>query len=96
MTDGKSEFEKSLLQAEAVAEKYELQLPHVSDLIYRLVKLVRIYDKNIGRLLRISYKQARNIKELNEAVKYMSNFLTGRKLRKVESHMKKWRKKRKR
>lgn len=96
MTDGKSEFEKSLLQAEAVAERYELQLPHVSDIIYKQIKLIRIYDKTIEKLLKISRKQARNIKELNEAAKYMSNFLTGRKLRKVESHMKKWRKKRKR
>ena len=95
MTNGDIDFEKSLQQAEDLANKYELQLPHVSDSIYKLIKLIRVYDNNIQKMLKLLIKQRKTEKDLTAMCKYMSKFLTRSELRRVERHMKKREKRKK-
>ena len=89
MKNGNDDFETVLLNAESIAEKYELQLPHVSDVIYALVKLARSSDKNIKSMAKTIIKQQRMNKELAVLCKRMSRYLTGTELHKVERYMKK-------
>ncbi|MBP5423921.1 MAG: hypothetical protein J6Y78_15925 [Paludibacteraceae bacterium] len=89
MKNGNEDFETALLNAESIAEKYELQLPHVSDVIYALVKLARSSDKNIKSMAKTIIKQQRMNKELAVLCKRMSRYLTGTELHKVERYMKK-------
>ena len=95
MKDGKDDFEKALIQAENLAAKYELQLPHVADTIYNLTKMIRVFDKNVSKMARLHIKQARNIRTLNEVVNYSTKFLTGAQINKINRHIQKWKKKHK-
>ena len=89
MRNGNDDFNTSLKDAEALAEKYELQLPHVADTIFALVRLVRVYDKNIKSMAKMIIREHRANKELVVACKRMSRYLTGKELHKVERYMKK-------
>ena len=95
MKDGKDDFENALTQAENLAAKYELQLPHVADTIYQLTKLIRVFDKNVSKMAKLYTKQARNIRTLNEVVNYSRKFLTGAQMNKINRHIRKWQKKHK-
>ena len=88
MASGNIKFENALRSAESTADKIELQLPHVADEIYRLVKLVRIYDKNFLNLMELAVDQ-------QKALKYVSKFLTKREIRKLDKYMEKRKKGRK-
>lgn len=92
MNDG-DEFKEYLDKIEKLAEKFELQLPHVSDSIYSLVKLVRLYDEHIYNFSNIVVKQSKDIKYLVEMNTYMLKFLTQRQIKKMYRHMKKWKRK---
>ncbi len=89
MRNGNIDFDDALTNAELLAEKYELQLPHVSDAIYALVKLAKRFDKNIESMAKTIIKQQRINKELAILCKRMSKYLTGEELHKVEKYMKK-------
>ena len=88
MTDGDAKFYKALSKAERLAEKYEMILPHVSDTIYSLVKLVRSYDKNIKGLLKINCAQQKTINRYDKSLKFvMSTYLNGKELKEFEKFL---------
>lgn len=93
MQNGNDSFEKALLDAEELASRYELQLPHVSDTIYSLVKLVREFDGNIHKLIKLYVSQSKDVKTYIEILTYASRFLTPREIGKIKRHIKKWKKK---
>ena len=82
MGNGNDKFEQSLKEIEDMASRIELQLPHVSDSIYKLVKLIKVYDKNFDKLLHLMHQQ-------RKVIKYMSKFLSKREIRKVEKYARK-------
>ena len=85
-------FEQTLANAENLAERIELQLPHVSDSMYALIKLIRTFDKNIKKAAKVIIEEQRINKDLYEMAKYMARFLSAKELEKVNKHMKKRRK----
>ena len=89
MKNGDIDFDEALTKAEEVAERYELQLPHVSDLIYALVKMIKIYDKNIKSMAKTIIKEHRANKELEVICNRMSRYLTGKEIDKVNRYMRK-------
>ena len=80
MESGKSELEQGLENAIKLAEKYELQLPHVSDCIYASVRLIRNYEDNINRSMKVLLKA-------NKQIKYMKKFLKKSERKLVKAYM---------
>ncbi len=80
MKNGDEKFEQSLQTAIKIAEKYELQLPHVSDQIYALVKLVRAYDNNLNQAITAMRKAQKQIK-------YTDKFLKKSERRLIKAYM---------
>lgn len=80
MESGKSELEQGLENAIKLAEKYELQLPHVSDCIYASVRLIRNYEDNMNRSIKALVKA-------NKQIKYMKKFLKKSERKLVRAYM---------
>ena len=80
MKNSKNELEQGLENAIKLAEKYELQLPHVSDCIYASVRLIRNYEENMNRSIKALIKA-------NKQIKYMKKFLKKTERKQVKAYM---------
>lgn len=80
MENSKSELEQGLKNAIKLAEKYELQLPHVSDCIYASVRLIRNYEENMDRAIKA-------LTMANKQIKYMEKFLKKKECKQVKAYM---------
>jgi len=78
--DGKNEFEQGLENAIKLAEKYELQLPHVSDCIYASVRMIKNYEANMDKLIK-------TLTKANKQIKYMKKFLKKSERKLVKAYM---------
>lgn len=88
MLDGNDNIDKTLVEAERCANVYERHLPHLSDTLRSLIKIIKTYDKNQKALIRQMLKHKRVNKELKDMAIYMGKFLNGFEIDKVEAYMK--------
>ena len=75
MENGKSKLDQALQNAIKLAEKYELQLPHVSDCIYALVRLAKNDDEILKKAIESITNANRIIKCKNKEIRYAEKFL---------------------
>lgn len=89
MKSGTNELSKLLHNAEEFAVKIELKLPHISDCIYSLIKLIRAYDKNQRKLVDYLVKAERYHKIQNELIELISTWLTPQQIKYAQKYIKK-------